>query len=100
MNSSESAEAIVKMSLEGLEVAAKITGKGAEKIAVLLYTMAKNKKMTKGELSKKKIIEAAGDLFWKNGYTKTGINEILKATGLPKGSFYFYFKKIRNHIFE
>ena len=49
--------------------------------------------MTKGELSKKKIIEAAGDLFWKNGYTKTGINEILKATGLPKGSFYFYFKK-------
>ena len=51
--------------------------------------------MTKGELSKKKIIEAAGDLFWKNGYTKTGINEILKATGLPKGSFYFYFKKSR-----
>ncbi len=49
--------------------------------------------MTKGELSKKKIIEAAGDLFWKNGYTKTGISEILKVTGLPKGSFYFYFKK-------
>lgn len=49
--------------------------------------------MTKGELSKNKIIEAAGDLFWRNGYTKTGINEILKATGLPKGSFYFYFKK-------
>lgn len=49
--------------------------------------------MTKGELSKKKIIETAGDLFWKNGYTKTGISEILKATGLPKGSFYFYFKK-------
>lgn len=49
--------------------------------------------MTKGEASKKRIIEAAGDLFWKNGYTKTGISEILKATGLPKGSFYFYFKK-------
>lgn len=49
--------------------------------------------MTKGEQSKRKIIEAAGDLFWKNGYTKTGISEILKATGLPKGSFYFYFKK-------
>ncbi len=49
--------------------------------------------MTKGELSKKRIIETAGDLFWKNGYTKTGISEILKATGLPKGSFYFYFKK-------
>lgn len=49
--------------------------------------------MTKGERSKNKIIETAGDLFWKNGYTKTGISEILKATGLPKGSFYFYFKK-------
>ncbi len=49
--------------------------------------------MTKGELSKKRFIETAGDLFWKNGYTKTGISEILKATGLPKGSFYFYFKK-------
>ena len=41
--------------------------------------------MTKGELSKKKIIEAAGDLFWKNGYTKTGINEILKTTELLRG---------------
>ena len=49
--------------------------------------------MTKGELSKKKIVETAGDLFWRYGYTKTGISEILKATGLPKGSFYFYFKK-------
>ena len=53
----------------------------------------KGKNMTKGELSKNRIIETAGDLFWKNGYTKTGINEILKATGLPKGSFYYYFKK-------
>ena len=41
--------------------------------------------MTKGELSKKKIIEAAGDLFWKNGYTKAGINEILKTTELLRG---------------
>lgn len=49
--------------------------------------------MTKGECSKRKIIETAGDLFWKNGYTKTGVSQILKATGLPKGSFYFYFKK-------
>ena len=49
--------------------------------------------MTKGEQSKRKIIETAGELFWKNGYTKTGVSEILKASGLPKGSFYFYFKK-------
>lgn len=49
--------------------------------------------MTKGERSKRKIVETAGELFWKYGYNKTGINEILKATGLPKGSFYFYFQK-------
>lgn len=49
MNSSESAEAIVKMSLEGAEVVAKIAGTGAEKIAVLLYAMAKGKKKTKGK---------------------------------------------------
>ena len=49
MNSSEAAESIVRMSLEGFEVAARITGKGAEKIAIALYTMAKDKKMTKGK---------------------------------------------------
>lgn len=49
--------------------------------------------MTKGEQSKRKIVETAGELFWKNGYTKTGISEILKATGLPKGSFYYHFEK-------
>ena len=31
MHSSEAAESIVKLSLEGFEVAARITGKGAEK---------------------------------------------------------------------
>ena len=30
--------------------------------------------------------------FWKNGYAATGISEILDQAGLPKGSFYFYFK--------
>lgn len=49
--------------------------------------------MRKGDQSKKRIIETAGELFWKNGYTKTGVSEILNATGLPKGSFYFYFEK-------
>ena len=49
--------------------------------------------MTKGEQTKNKIIEAAGDLFWKNGYANTGISDILKAVGIPKGSFYFHFEK-------
>ena len=46
MNSSESAEQLVKISLEGIEVALKITGQFTERIAVALYTMLKDKKMT------------------------------------------------------
>lgn len=62
MNSSESAEAIVKMSLEGLEVAAKITGQGAEKLAVLLYTIAKDKQMTKGKTNLNNMLKSGNPL--------------------------------------
>ena len=48
--------------------------------------------MKKGEESRQRLIECAAELFWKNGYSATGISEILKQTDLPKGSFYFYFK--------
>ena len=48
--------------------------------------------MKKGEESRQRLIECAAELFWKNGYSATGLSEILKQTGLPKGSFYFYFK--------
>ena len=48
--------------------------------------------MKKGEESRQRLIECAAELFLKNGYSATGISEILKQTGLPKGSFYFYFK--------
>ena len=45
----EAAEQIVRMSLEGFEVAAKITGAGAKNIAILLYTILKEAKKTKGK---------------------------------------------------
>lgn len=45
----EAAEQIVRMSLEGFEVAAKITGAGAKNIAVLLYSILKEEKKTKGK---------------------------------------------------
>ena len=48
--------------------------------------------MKKGKESRQHLIECAAELFWKNGYSATGISEILKQTDLPKGSFYFYFK--------
>ena len=48
--------------------------------------------MTKGEETKEKIIRQAAGLFWEKGYTATGVQDILNAAGVTKGSFYFYFK--------
>ena len=45
----EAAEQMVLMSLEGFEVAAKITGAGAKNIAILLYSILKEEKKTKGK---------------------------------------------------
>ena len=45
----EAAEQIVRMSLEGFEVAARITGAGAKNIAILLYSILKEEKKTKGK---------------------------------------------------
>ncbi len=41
---------------------------------------------------KEKIIQAAGDIIRKKGFNNTGIMEIVTHAGVPKGSFYFYFK--------
>ena len=45
----EAAEQIVRMSLEGFEVAAKITGAGAKNIAILLYSILKEEQKNKGK---------------------------------------------------
>ena len=62
MNSSDAAEAVVKMSLETGEVALRIVGTGAEKLAVLLYTMAKDKKMTKGKTTLNNMLRSGSPL--------------------------------------
>ena len=38
-SSGEAAEQVVRMTLNGVEVAAKISGKAAERLAVLLYAL-------------------------------------------------------------
>ncbi|MCL2860105.1 MAG: PcfB family protein [Oscillospiraceae bacterium] len=48
-NSGDSAEQIVRLSLNGVEVMAKITGETAKSIGVLLYTIMKNKTQTAGK---------------------------------------------------
>lgn len=62
MNSSESAETVVKMTLEGVEVAARITGKLAEKFAILLYTKSKEKRMTKGKTNLNNMLKSGSQL--------------------------------------
>jgi len=42
--------------------------------------------------TRQKIIEAGARIIHHKGYHHTGIQEILKAAGVPKGSFYFYFE--------
>lgn len=44
----EAGEQLVRMSLNGVEVAAKITGTGAKHLAVLLYTILKKQSKSKG----------------------------------------------------
>ena len=49
MNASgDAAESIVRMSLQGLEVATRISGSGAKNIAALIYTIMKDNTQTKG----------------------------------------------------
>ena len=38
------------------------------------------------------LLEKGAELFHKQGFHHTGLNDILDAAGVPKGSFYFYFK--------
>ena len=38
------------------------------------------------------ILDIGYDVFRKNGYHNVGINQILKESGIPKGSFYNFFK--------
>jgi TetR/AcrR family transcriptional repressor of nem operon len=39
-----------------------------------------------------RILREGGRIIHRKGFNNTGILEILKAAGVPKGSFYFYFK--------
>ncbi len=48
--------------------------------------------MRKGKDTRQLIIEKATLLFTKQGYNNTSLSQILKATGLAKGGFYFHFK--------
>lgn len=60
--SSEAAEQVVRLSLEGFEVAAKITGSGAKGVAVLLYTLLKDKNKTAGKTNLTNMLKSGKEL--------------------------------------
>ncbi|URZ14518.1 TetR/AcrR family transcriptional regulator [Clostridium felsineum] len=48
--------------------------------------------------SREKILIAAAELFQTKGFNATGLNEILKESGSPKGSLYYYFPKGKEEL--
>src|SRR6202035_2621947 len=47
--------------------------------------------MTKGEQTRRKIVEAAAPIFNKKGYEGSSLSELMEATGLKKGGIYRHF---------
>src|SRR4029077_13391890 len=49
------------------------------------------KLMTKGEQTRRSIVEAAAPIFNKHGYEGSSLNDLMEATGLKKGGIYRHF---------
>jgi TetR/AcrR family transcriptional repressor of nem operon len=47
--------------------------------------------MTKGEQTRKKIVQAAAPIFNQRGYEGSSLNDLMEATGLQKGGIYRHF---------
>ena len=61
-SSGDAAEQVVRMSLNGIEIAAKISGKAAERLAVLLYAVLKDQKRTKGKVRLTNMLRSGKEL--------------------------------------
>ena len=49
-------------------------------------------KTLKHEIKSEALLEKGMMILWSKGYNATSVNDIVKEAGIPKGSFYFYFK--------
>ena len=50
------------------------------------------KELSKGEQNRQRIVEAADELFYHQGYNATSFSDIAEAAHVPRGNFYYYFK--------
>lgn len=46
----------------------------------------------KSERTRQRIVEAANRLFYHKGYHNTSFSDVVKASGVPRGNIYYYFK--------
>lgn len=60
--SGDAAEQVVRMSLNGVEIAAKISGKAAERLATLIYAVLKDQKRTKGKIRLTGLLKSGKEL--------------------------------------
>ncbi len=56
--------------------------------------------MSAKPLHRLNIVRAAAKLFRKQGYSRTGLNDILAESKAPKGSLYHYFPKGKEQLGE
>lgn len=63
MNTSgEAADQVVRMTLNGVEVAAKLSGAAAKQVAVMLYAILKDQKRTKGKMRLSSMLRSGKEL--------------------------------------
>lgn len=46
------------------------------------------------------LLEKGMEILWSKGYNGTSVNDIVKAAGVPKGSFYFYFDSKEDFVIK
>lgn len=67
------------------------THRGTVRFLDPLYRPVYSLPVKKGDVTRARIVEAARRLFEAQGYTATGLKQILEASRTPRGSFYFHF---------
>ena len=61
-------------------------------IMVFFFSCVMTTMKQKGQANRQRIVDAANDLFYQQGYNTTSFAEVAEASGVPKGNFYYYFK--------
>ena len=59
---SEAADQVVRMTLNGVEIAARLTGRAAERLAALVYAIIKDNKKTRGKTHLNRLLRTGQEL--------------------------------------